>query len=51
MDKMPILWKNGLGGSGGFARIFLLEMRANPPDPPNPFFHSIGILIINVLTN
>jgi hypothetical protein len=52
--KMEILWENGLGGSGGFKRIsfdYLLEIRAfgsqkirlNPPDPPNPFSHSISI--------
>jgi hypothetical protein len=50
---MPILWENGLGGLGGFARIFLFQcavfkqnqkkISVNPPNPPNPFSHSIGI--------
>jgi hypothetical protein len=24
--QMPILWENGLGGLGGFARIFLISI-------------------------
>jgi hypothetical protein len=47
-----ILWENGLGGSGGYERIFWSQMhefhaknqkkiRSDLPDPPNPFCHSI----------
>jgi hypothetical protein len=49
-----IRWENGLGGSGGYKRIFLRvrvleirqkikKIRSNPPDPPNPFSHCISI--------
>jgi hypothetical protein len=51
---MPIQWENGLGGSGGYERIYWIQMhgfqakeskkiRSYPPDPPNPFSHCIGI--------
>jgi hypothetical protein len=51
-----VLWENGLGGSGGYERIFsevrvleirekIKKIRIHPPDPPNPFSHSIGIFL------
>jgi hypothetical protein len=51
---VEIQWENGLGGSGGSKRIFsvvrvlgirekIKKIRFNPPDPPNPFSHCIGI--------
>jgi hypothetical protein len=47
-----IQWENGLGGSGGYERIFSLmrvlgirkkskKIRSDPPDPPHPFSHCI----------
>jgi hypothetical protein len=47
-----IQWENGLGGLGGYKRIFsavrvlgirekIKKIRINPPDPSNPFSHRI----------
>jgi hypothetical protein len=53
LGAFVIRWKNGLGGLGGWTRIFLERFQlntqakkqkkicVNPPDPPNPFFHRI----------
>jgi hypothetical protein len=51
---MEIQWENGLGGLGGYERIFsgvrVLEIREKskkirsyPPDPLNPFSHCITL--------
>jgi hypothetical protein len=49
--KVAIRWKNGLGGSGGYERIFsgvrVLGIREESKkirfNPPDPFSHRISI--------
>jgi hypothetical protein len=58
---MEIRWENGLGGSGGYERIFapnarilskkIKKIRWYPPDPPNPFSHSITCISFLIQIN